>query len=145
VYFVAPSGDMARIQKELAPASSLAISLEAAQRAICALFSAQQALFPDHVSNHAAKRTQASHDELTAGGRLQETQRLLQQPDPGISASPHDNNPRYFNVIISGPQDSAYHGKSRPFRYRRGLSPLRVVCGGCLILSRLMICLYSAY
>ncbi|KAJ1482166.1 ubiquitin-conjugating enzyme E2N-like protein [Baffinella frigidus] len=46
---------------------------------------------------------------LTLCRAAQETQRLLQQPDPGISASPHDNNARYFNVIISGPQDSAYH------------------------------------
>eukprot|EP00286_Rhodomonas_abbreviata_P025096 CAMPEP_0181314950 /NCGR_PEP_ID=MMETSP1101-20121128/15101_1 /TAXON_ID=46948 /ORGANISM="Rhodomonas abbreviata, Strain Caron Lab Isolate" /LENGTH=149 /DNA_ID=CAMNT_0023422097 /DNA_START=108 /DNA_END=557 /DNA_ORIENTATION=- len=37
-----------------------------------------------------------------------ETQRMLQKPDPGISATPHDDNARYFNVIIAGPQDSAY-------------------------------------
>ena len=35
---------------------------------------------------------------------------MLQKPDPGISATPHDDNARYFNVIIAGPQDSAYEG-----------------------------------
>jgi len=40
----------------------------------------------------------------------QETQRMLQKPDPGISATPHENNLRYFNVVIAGPQDSAYDG-----------------------------------
>jgi len=33
---------------------------------------------------------------------------MLQKPDPGISATPHEDNLRYFNVIIAGPQDSAY-------------------------------------
>ncbi len=33
---------------------------------------------------------------------------MLQKPDPGISATPHEDNLRYFNVVISGPQDSAY-------------------------------------
>ena len=41
---------------------------------------------------------------------VQETQRMLQKPDPGISATPHEDNLRYFNVIIAGPQDSAYDG-----------------------------------
>ncbi len=41
----------------------------------------------------------------------QETQRMLQKPDPGISATPHEDNLRYFNVVISGPQDSAYERK----------------------------------
>ena len=35
---------------------------------------------------------------------------MLQKPDPGISATPHENNLRYFNVVIAGPQDSAYDG-----------------------------------
>jgi len=35
---------------------------------------------------------------------------MLQKPDPGISATPHANNLRYFNVVIAGPQDSAYDG-----------------------------------
>jgi hypothetical protein len=35
---------------------------------------------------------------------------MLQKPDPGISATPHENNLRYFKVVIAGPQDSAYDG-----------------------------------
>ena len=42
---------------------------------------------------------------------MQETQRMLQKPDPGISATPHEDNLRYFNVVISGPQDSAYESE----------------------------------
>jgi len=34
----------------------------------------------------------------------------LKEPPPGISASPHDDNLRYFDVIITGPQQSAYEG-----------------------------------
>ena len=37
---------------------------------------------------------------------------MLQKPDPGISATPYENNLRYFNVVIAGPQDSAYDGES---------------------------------
>jgi len=35
---------------------------------------------------------------------------MLQKPDPGISATPTEHNLRYFNVVIAGPQDSAYDG-----------------------------------
>merc|ERR1711937_995506 len=35
-------------------------------------------------------------------------QRLLSEPAPGISATPYQDNLRYFNVIIAGPQSSAY-------------------------------------
>lgn len=37
---------------------------------------------------------------------------MMQKPDPGISATPHEGNLRYFNVVIAGPQDSAYDGAS---------------------------------
>ncbi|EKX34365.1 hypothetical protein GUITHDRAFT_147269 [Guillardia theta CCMP2712] len=48
---------------------------------------------------------------MAVSSRIQkETQRMLQKPDPGISATPHEDNLRYFNVIIAGPQDSAYDG-----------------------------------
>ncbi|KAI6191092.1 hypothetical protein M3Y97_00190300 [Aphelenchoides bicaudatus] len=39
-----------------------------------------------------------------------ETQRLLQDPVPGISATPDDNNARYFHVIIAGPAGSPFEG-----------------------------------
>lgn len=39
---------------------------------------------------------------------LKETQRLLQEPVPGITALPDDNNNRYFHVTINGPADSPF-------------------------------------
>ena len=39
-----------------------------------------------------------------------ETERLLKAPEAGISATPHANNARHFDVQISGPPDSAYDG-----------------------------------
>eukprot|EP00253_Pinus_taeda_P001473 PITA_01473 len=41
-----------------------------------------------------------------------ETQRLLTEPAPGISASPSEDNLRYFNVMILGPSQSPYEGIS---------------------------------
>ena len=37
---------------------------------------------------------------------LQETQRLMQEPVPGISAVPDDGNARYFHVVVAGPDGS---------------------------------------
>merc|ERR1711967_115275 len=39
---------------------------------------------------------------------VKETQRLMQEPPPGISATPYETNLRYFNVIIAGPEGSPY-------------------------------------
>merc|ERR1712060_1008029 len=39
-----------------------------------------------------------------------ETQRLLTEPVPGISASPYTDNLRYFDVIVAGPSGSPYEG-----------------------------------
>ncbi|CAK5066843.1 unnamed protein product [Meloidogyne enterolobii] len=39
-----------------------------------------------------------------------ETQRLLQDPVPGISAIPDEANARYFHVIIAGPDSSPFAG-----------------------------------
>lgn len=41
---------------------------------------------------------------------VKETQRLLSEPAPGISATPSEDNLRYFNVMILGPQQSCYEG-----------------------------------
>lgn len=38
----------------------------------------------------------------------QETERLVADPAPGISASPHDDNLRYFDVTIEGPDGSPF-------------------------------------
>ena len=41
---------------------------------------------------------------------LKETERLLNEPVPGITASPHPDNLRHFDVTIMGPEDSPYAG-----------------------------------
>merc|ERR1712146_2863 len=41
---------------------------------------------------------------------IKETQRLVSEPAPGISATPHESNLRYFDVIIAGPSSSPYEG-----------------------------------
>jgi hypothetical protein len=34
-----------------------------------------------------------------------ETQRLMQEPVPGISATPDESNARYFHVLVCGPSE----------------------------------------
>eukprot|EP00656_Telonema_subtile_P019062 TRINITY_DN2035_c0_g1_i1.p1 TRINITY_DN2035_c0_g1~~TRINITY_DN2035_c0_g1_i1.p1 ORF type:complete len:151 (-),score=24.25 TRINITY_DN2035_c0_g1_i1:330-782(-) len=41
---------------------------------------------------------------------VKETARLMQEPPPGVSATPFEDNLRYFNVIIAGPSESTYEG-----------------------------------
>ena len=41
---------------------------------------------------------------------VKETQKLKKDPISGISAEPFSDNPRYFNVVITGPKDSPYEG-----------------------------------
>eukprot|EP01006_Ploeotia_vitrea_P044529 TRINITY_DN66836_c1_g1_i1.p2 TRINITY_DN66836_c1_g1~~TRINITY_DN66836_c1_g1_i1.p2 ORF type:complete len:151 (-),score=81.59 TRINITY_DN66836_c1_g1_i1:88-540(-) len=41
---------------------------------------------------------------------IRETEKMLKNPIPGISATPHKDNLRYFDVVISGPKGSAYEG-----------------------------------
>ncbi|KAF3765140.1 hypothetical protein M406DRAFT_356839 [Cryphonectria parasitica EP155] len=41
---------------------------------------------------------------------LKETERLMAEPVPGISAVPHPENLRYFDVTIDGPDSSPYEG-----------------------------------
>ena len=36
---------------------------------------------------------------------VQETQRLMQEPYPGISATPDESNARFFHVLVSGPSE----------------------------------------
>ena len=42
---------------------------------------------------------------------IKETQKLKKDPISGISAEPFSDNPRYFNVVITGPKDSPYEGE----------------------------------
>ncbi|KAI8902139.1 putative ubiquitin conjugating enzyme [Globomyces pollinis-pini] len=39
---------------------------------------------------------------------IKETERLLADPAPGITATPHEDNLRYFNVIIEGPSSTPF-------------------------------------
>ncbi|KZL82238.1 ubiquitin-conjugating enzyme e2 35, partial [Colletotrichum incanum] len=41
---------------------------------------------------------------------VKETERLMAEPVPGISAVPHEDNLRYFDVEIHGPTQSPYEG-----------------------------------
>ena len=41
---------------------------------------------------------------------IKETERLQSEPVPGISATPHDENARYFDVQVDGPGGSCYEG-----------------------------------
>ncbi|KZM18757.1 E2 ubiquitin-conjugating enzyme [Ascochyta rabiei] len=41
---------------------------------------------------------------------IKETERLMNEPVQGISATPHDDNLRYFDVTIDGPSQSPYEG-----------------------------------
>jgi len=41
---------------------------------------------------------------------IKETQRLMADPVPGISAVPDEQNARYFHVIVSGPEGSPFEG-----------------------------------
>jgi ubiquitin-conjugating enzyme E2 N len=41
---------------------------------------------------------------------IKETQRLMHEPVPGISAVPDESNARYFHVIVTGPEDSPFEG-----------------------------------
>uniref|UniRef100_A0A6B2ELQ1 Putative ubiquitin-conjugating enzyme e2 n n=1 Tax=Phlebotomus kandelakii TaxID=1109342 RepID=A0A6B2ELQ1_9DIPT len=41
---------------------------------------------------------------------IKETQRLMQEPVPGISAVPDETNARYFHVVVAGPKDSPFEG-----------------------------------
>merc|ERR1712173_400858 len=37
-------------------------------------------------------------------------QRLMQEPVPGISAVPDEQNARYFHVVVAGPEGSPFEG-----------------------------------
>ncbi|KAE8215443.1 hypothetical protein CF319_g3805 [Tilletia indica] len=41
---------------------------------------------------------------------IKETERLLADPVPGCSATSHEDNLRYFDVVISGPSGSPFEG-----------------------------------
>jgi ubiquitin-protein ligase len=46
---------------------------------------------------------------------FKETQRLLAEPVEGVSATPYEDNTRYFNVAIAGPVGTPYEGTGSNF------------------------------
>ena len=42
---------------------------------------------------------------------IKETERIMNDPAPGITAVPHEDNLRYFKVTIEGPDSSPYQSK----------------------------------
>jgi ubiquitin-protein ligase len=42
---------------------------------------------------------------------FQETERLLAEPAPGIIANPHEDNLRYFDVVMEGPSSTPFASK----------------------------------
>lgn len=51
---------------------------------------------------------------------IKETERLQNEPVPGISAQPHDENARYFDVMVEGPGGSCYEGAQNVQIFERG-------------------------
>ena len=41
---------------------------------------------------------------------IKETQRLMQEPVPGIHAEPDEQNARYFHVVVAGPEEVSVIG-----------------------------------
>lgn len=51
----------------------------------------------------------------TLADGLQETERLMSDSPPGISAAPKDDNLRHFDVSVAGPGQSPYEGELMMF------------------------------
>uniref|UniRef100_A0A2K6DDQ3 UBC core domain-containing protein n=1 Tax=Macaca nemestrina TaxID=9545 RepID=A0A2K6DDQ3_MACNE len=43
---------------------------------------------------------------------IKETQCLLAEPVPSIKAQPYESNTHYFHVVIAGPRDSPFEGRT---------------------------------
>ena len=48
---------------------------------------------------------------------IKETQRLMQEPVPGIQAIPDECNARYFHVVVNGPQGSPFEGNLLSYKF----------------------------
>lgn len=55
---------------------------------------------------------------------LQETERLVADPAPGIAALPHDDNLRYFDVTIEGPGGSPFESKDTSYYHQDSCNQL---------------------
>ncbi|KAK0152313.1 Ubiquitin-conjugating enzyme E2 N [Merluccius polli] len=61
-------------------------------------------------ADHFAVTEELAVDSLQWLMGIEETQRLLAEPVPGIKADPDEGNARYFHVVITGPEDSPFEG-----------------------------------
>ncbi len=43
---------------------------------------------------------------------VKETERILKSPIPGIMVQPHEENPRHFDIAVSGPKGTCFEGKT---------------------------------
>ncbi|CAG5927600.1 unnamed protein product, partial [Menidia menidia] len=57
-----------------------------------------------------AQKREQQLTRFSPSDHTQETQRLMAEPVPGITATPDEGNARYFHVVIAGPQDSPFEG-----------------------------------
>ncbi|KAL4675135.1 hypothetical protein H8957_008740 [Semnopithecus entellus] len=46
---------------------------------------------------------------------IKETQRWLAEPVPGIKAEAYESNTHYFHVVIAGPRDTPFEGRTFKF------------------------------
>jgi ubiquitin-conjugating enzyme E2 N len=69
---------------------------------------ALEVIIRDRSNDPSRLRRYFSADVLYPFSLLQETQRLISEPVAGISATPYQDNLRYFAVAIEGPGDSPY-------------------------------------
>lgn len=87
-------------------------------------------------AHHQGKLADSSYTSMILTSLVllaQETERLVADSPPGISAVPHDDNLRYFDVVIDGPSDSAFEGGKfklelfLPEEYPMGAPKVRLV------------------
>lgn len=64
---------------------------------------------------------------------IQETERLVADPAPGISAAPHEDNLRYFDVTIQGPDGSPFQSASVPSTDKLQPGLIQAYTCGCVI------------
>ena len=60
-----------------------------------------------HVLQHCSTVCQTAHHFICCC-TSQETQRLIQEPVPGITATADEQNARYFKVQVAGPKDVSF-------------------------------------
>lgn len=60
----------------------------------------------------------------------QESERIIHDSPPGITAAPHEDNIRHFDVSIEGPSQSPYEGATRSLSARTSMLISPPLAGG---------------